>query len=345
MREPRFWQQSRNGSVSLMPRMLAPVAYLWGTAGRIKRYFANTERAAVPIICIGNLTAGGTGKTPVALTIAERLLKSGEAVHFLTRGYGGSEHGPLQVDRTRDTAAHVGDEPLLLAALAPTWVSVDRAEGAAAAARAGATVIIMDDGFQNPSLQKDFSLLVVDAQAGVGNGRLIPAGPMRERMADALKRTNAVLIVGRGHAADGLAARASNSGLPVLRGILRSMDAPDLDNVPVLAYSGIGRPAKFHATLRELHADIVGIENFSDHHNFTEGDARKLLIRAQDLKARLITTEKDYVRLLGAKEGSARERLREASQTVPIRALVDNLPLLETLIKDAIALARRPARR
>ena len=345
MREPRFWQQSRNGSVSLMPRLLAPVAYLWGAAGRIKRYFARPEQAAVPIICIGNLTAGGTGKTPIALTIAERLIQSGEAVHFLTRGYGGNEHGPLQVDRTRDTAAHVGDEPLLLAALAPTWVSVDRAEGAAAAARAGASVIIMDDGFQNPSLHKDFSLLVVDAQAGVGNGRLIPAGPMRERMADALKRTNAVLIVGRGHAADGLAARASNSGLPVLRGILRPTDAPDLDNVPVLAYSGIGRPAKFHATLRELHADIVGIENFPDHHNFTEGDARKLLVKAQDLKARLITTEKDYVRLLGVKEGSARERLREASQTVPIRALVDNLPLLETLIKDAIALARRPARR
>jgi len=329
----------------MMPRLLAPVAYLWGTAGRFKRYFAKPERAAVPIICIGNLTAGGTGKTPIALTLAERLIKSGEAVHFLTRGYGGSEHGPLQVDLTRDTAVHVGDEPLLLAALAPTWVSSDRAEGAAAAARAGASVILMDDGFQNPSLHKDFSLLVVDAQAGIGNGRLIPAGPMRERMSDALKRTNAVLIVGRGHAADGLAARASNSGLPVLRGILRPTDAPDLDNVPVLAYAGIGRPAKFHATLRELHADLVGIENFPDHHMFTEAEARKLLVRAQDLKARLVTTEKDYVRLLGAKEGSARERLRDATQTVPIRALIDNLPLLETLIKDAIALARRPARR
>lgn len=345
MREPRFWQHPRSGQMSLIPSLLAPIAYLWGAVGRMRHYFGRPEQAAVPIICIGNLTAGGTGKTPIALTLADRLIKSGENVHFLTRGYGGSEHGPLQVDLTRDTAAHVGDEPLLLAALAPAWVSVDRAEGAAAAARAGASVIIMDDGFQNPSLIKDFSLLVVDAQAGVGNGRLIPAGPMRERMSDALKRSNAVMIVGRGHAADGLAARAGNSALPVFRGILRAKDAPDLDNVPVLAYSGIGRPEKFHATLRELHADLVGTENFPDHHMFTEADARKLLIKARDLQARLVTTEKDLVRLFGAGEGSARMRLREASETVPIRVLIDNLPALDALIRDAIALARRPARR
>jgi tetraacyldisaccharide 4'-kinase len=344
MREPGFWHDPRS-NISLTSRLLTPLAYLWGAAGRIKRYFAHPEQAAVPIICIGNLTAGGTGKTPLALTLAERLIAAGEQVHFLTRGYGGKEHGPLQVDPARDTAAHVGDEPLLLAALAPTWVSIDRAEGAAAAARAGASLIIMDDGFQNPSLNKNFSLLVVDAQAGLGNGRLIPAGPMRERVADALKRSHAVMIVGRGHAADGLAARASNTGLPVFRCILRAKGAPDLDNVPVLAYSGIGRPAKFHATLRELHADLVGIENFADHHMYSESDARKLLVRAQDLKARLVTTEKDHVRLIGAAEGSARARLRAASQTVPIRALIDNLSGLEALVRDAIALARHPARR
>lgn len=345
MREPRFWQHARSGHVSVFPSLLAPAAWLWGAAGRLRRHYATPEQASVPIICIGNLSAGGTGKTPLALTLAERLIKSGEIVHFLTRGYGGREHGPLRVDPARDTAVDVGDEPLLLAAVAPTWVSVDRAEGAAAAARAGARLIIMDDGFQNPSLVKDLSLLVVDAHAGLGNGRLIPAGPLRERVADALARTGAVVIVGRGHAADGLAARARNRALPVFRAILRARPAPEFDGLPVLAFAGIGRPEKFYATLRELHADIVATQDFPDHHMFSESDAQSLLVRARDLKATLVTTEKDRVRLLHAPEGSARARLRDAVKTVSIRALVGDFSAFETLIRDAVAAARHPARR
>lgn len=328
----------------MIPRLLAPIAYFWGLAGRLRRAFAQPARAEVPVICIGNLTVGGTGKTPLALTLAERLIRSGEVVHFLTRGYGGSEHGPLRVDLTRDTAANVGDEPLLLAELAPTWVAVDRAKGAEAAVRAGASLIIMDDGFQNPSLAKDFSLLVVDAHAGLGNARLVPAGPLRERMSDALKRTSAVMIVGRGHAADRIAARALNSALPVFRSILRAKNAPDLDGKPVLAFAGIGRPDKFYATLRELHADILASEDFPDHHMFTEADAQRLLVKARGLKATLVTTEKDRVRLFGAPEGSARARLRDAALTVPVRALIDELPTLEALISDAVAQTRRLAR-
>jgi tetraacyldisaccharide 4'-kinase len=345
MREPRFWQHPRAGRVSVFPSLLAPAAWAWGAAGRIRRHYAKAERAAVPVVCIGNLSAGGTGKTPLAITLAERFIKSGEAVHFLTRGYGGRERGPLRVDLTRDTASDVGDEPLLLAAVAPTWVSADRPEGAAAAARAGATLIIMDDGFQNPSLEKDISLLVVDAHYGLGNGRLIPAGPLRERVADALARTGAVVIVGRGHAADGLAARARNRALPVFRAILRARPAPEFDGLAVLAFAGIGRPEKFHATLRELHADIVATENFPDHHMFGESDAHRLLVRARDLGATLVTTEKDRVRLLHAPSGSARARLRDAVKTVSVRALIDDFGTFETLIRDAIVAARRPARR
>ncbi|HEY4344204.1 MAG TPA: tetraacyldisaccharide 4'-kinase [Parvibaculum sp.] len=341
MREPRFWQHPRAGEVSILPSLLAPAAYLWGAAGRIRRHYATPERAAVPIICVGNLSAGGTGKTPLALTLAERLIESGEAVHFLTRGYGGREHGPLRVDLARDTAVDVGDEPLLLAAVAPTWVSADRTEGAAAAARAGAQLIIMDDGFQNPSLEKDVSLLVVDAHFGLGNGRLIPAGPLRERAADALARTSAVVIVGRGHAADDLAARARNRALPVFRAILRARPAPELDGLPVLAFAGIGRPEKFYATLRELHADVLATESFPDHHMFSEADAQALLVRARDLNATLATTEKDRVRLLHAPEGSARARLRDTVKTVGIRALIDDFAAFETLIRDAVAAARR----
>jgi tetraacyldisaccharide 4'-kinase len=345
MREPAFWQQRRNGGYSIMPSLLAPVAYLWGAGGRLQRHFTRTEKAPVPVICIGNLTAGGTGKTPIALTLAERFIKSGEAVYFLTRGYGGSEHGPLRVDLTRDTAENVGDEPLLLAAIAPTWVASDRVEGAAAAARGGAKLIIMDDGFQNPSLHKNFSLLVIDAQAGIGNARLIPAGPLRERVSDALARASAVVIVGRGHAADRLAARARNSALPVFRAILRAKNPPDLDGKAVMAFSGIGRPAKFYATLKELHAVLVGVQDFPDHHMFTESDAQKLMVRARDLGAILVTTEKDRVRLLAAPAGSARARLRDIVTTVPVRALIEDLPALEALIRDAVAQARHPARR
>ncbi|MDO8290039.1 MAG: tetraacyldisaccharide 4'-kinase [Parvibaculum sp.] len=345
MREPNFWKLRRDGGFSIFPSLLSPVAYIWGAAGRIKRYYARPEIAAVPVICIGNLTAGGTGKTPLALTLAERLISAGEVVHFLTRGYGGSEHGPLQVDLTRDTAKNVGDEPLLLARLAPTWVAVDRAEGAAAAARAGARVIIMDDGFQNPSLHKDFSLLVVDAHAGLGNGKIIPAGPMRERLDDALKRTSAVMIVGRGHAADSLAARARNQALPVFRAILRAKNAPDLDNKTVFAFSGIGRPEKFITTLQELHAVIAGVAEYPDHHMFSEADAQKILLKARELSAMIVTTEKDHVRLQSAPVGSARARLRDTAVSVPVRALIDDQAGLEALIGEAILHARHPKRR
>jgi tetraacyldisaccharide 4'-kinase len=341
MREPRFWRQPRAGEFMLLPHLLAPASWLYGLAGRLRHRTARPERPAVPVICIGNLTAGGTGKTPIAMALAERLIKAGETVHFLTRGYGGREHGPLHVDPARDKASDVGDEPLLLAAVAPTWVSTDRGEGAAAAARAGAGVIIMDDGLQNPTICKDFSILVVDAVTGLGNGRLIPAGPLRERAADALSRTGAIVKVGRGHAADGLIARGGNRAIPDFKAILRPSPAPELDGAPVLAFAGIGRPEKFYATLRELHADIVGAESFADHHMFSERDAQRLLIRARDLGAVPVTTEKDRVRLLHAPMGSHRARLRDEARTVTVRALIDDFDRLEALVRDAIAAARR----
>lgn len=343
MREPRFWQAPRAGEIHILPRLLAPAAFVYGVAGRLRQRFAKPEHAAVPVICIGNITVGGTGKTPLALTLAERFIRQGETVHFLTRGYGGTEEGPLRVDPAKHTAREVGDEPLLLAAVAPTWVSADRAEGAAAAVRDGAKLILMDDGLQNPALRKDFSILVVDAQTGLGNGRLIPAGPLRERMDAALSRVGAIVIVGRGHAADRLAARARARAIPVFRAILRAAPAPELDGLPVLAFAGIGRPEKFYATLRELHADIVGTENFSDHHMFGEREALNLLLRARDLNATLITTEKDMARLHASPAGTACARLRDCVKTVTVRALIDDFAAFEALLRDQIALARSRA--
>lgn len=341
MHEPRFWRQAPAGTLPILPRLLAPAAYVYGLAGRMRRQFTRAERAGAPVICIGNISAGGSGKTPVALALATHFIAKGEAVHFLTRGYGGREKGPHRVDPSTDDAARVGDEPLLLAAVAPTWVSSDRVQGAAAAVEAGAKLIIMDDGFQNPALEKDFSILIVDAATGLGNGRLIPAGPLRERMGDALSRANAVIKIGRGHAADGLAARARAHAIPVFKAILRPAPAPELDGLPVIAFAGIGRPEKFFATLRELHAEIVASESHADHHMYSEREAAALLQRARDLKAALVTTEKDRVRLLGAPEGSARAQLRDAVKTVTIGALIDDFQTLEALLAEQIRIARR----
>ncbi|MEQ9798242.1 tetraacyldisaccharide 4'-kinase [Parvibaculum sp.] len=341
MREPGFWYPARRGTVPAVARLLAPAGYVYGVAGRMKRRMTKPERAAVPVVCIGNITAGGAGKTPVAMTVAERLAAKGEHVHFLTRGYGGRERGPIRVDPAHHGAADVGDEPLLLAAVAPTWVAADRPEGAAAAVRGGAGLVVMDDGFQNPSLAKDFSILVVDAAAGIGNGRLVPSGPLRERVDDALARANAIVLTGRGHAGDGIAARARARGIPVFNAIVRPPAPADFGDGPFLAFAGIGRPEKFFATLRELGAEVAETVSFADHHMYRENDAVRLLVRARELGARLITTEKDAARLSHAPSASARARLAGAALTLPVRALVADIDTLMSLISDAVTRARR----
>lgn len=341
MREPGFWYPPRRGTVPAAARLLSPAGFFYGLAGRLRRRTSKQEQAAVPVVCIGNITAGGAGKTPVAMTIAERLAAKGERIHFLTRGYGGREQGPIRVDPAHHGASDVGDEPLLLAAVAPTWVAANRPEGAAAAVRGGAGLIVMDDGFQNPSLAKDFSILVVDAAAGIGNGRLVPAGPLRERVDDALARANALVLTGRGHAGDGIAARARARGLPVFNSIVRPPAPADLGDGPFLAFAGIGRPEKFFGTLRELGAEIAETVAFADHHMYRENDAVRLLVRARELGARLITTEKDAARLTHAPAASARFRLAEAALRLPVRALVADIDSLMSLISDAVARARR----
>lgn len=341
MREPGFWYPVRRASSPLPARLLAPAGYVYGLAGRLRRAWVAPERAAVPVICVGNITAGGAGKTPVALTLARRLIAKGEAVHFLTRGYGGREQGPIRVDPLHHDADAVGDEPLLLAGQAPTWVSADRPEGAAAAVRGGAGLIVMDDGFQNPGLAKDFSILVVDAATGLGNGRLLPAGPLRERVDDALARTNAIVLTGRGHAGDGIAARARARGLPVFNAIVRPATPPDFGAGPLLAFAGIGRPEKFFQTLRDLGAELAETVSFPDHHIFRENDAVRLMVRARELGARLITTEKDGARLLHAPVASARFRLSEAAMRLPVEALIANIDTLMALVTDAVTRARR----
>ncbi|MBW8728376.1 MAG: tetraacyldisaccharide 4'-kinase [Inquilinus limosus] len=293
MKTPGFWYRPRATPAAWL---LAPAGAVYDAASRLRRALATPQHAPVPVVCIGNLVAGGAGKTPVALALGRRLAEIGIDVHFLSRGHGGSLAGPVRVDPGRHSAAEVGDEPLLLARAAPAWVSRDRPAGARAAAAAGARLILMDDGFQNPSLAKDLSLLVVDG-SGFGNGLILPAGPLRERPADGLKRADALVVMGPDRA--GIAALAARHRLPALgaRLVPSPEDAARLRGRKVLAFAGIGRPEKFFATLAELGAEVVTRIPFPDHHAYTPDEVMRLVETAQERQAVPVTTEKDLVRL------------------------------------------------
>ncbi len=292
MRAPDFWRRP-----GLLSTLLAPMALAYGAAGRLRFAAGRPWRAPVPVLCVGNLIAGGTGKTPVALSLAVRLQKRRVDVHFLTRGHGGSAAGPLAVDPRRHGSHEVGDEALLLARCASTWVARDRVLGCRAAVAAGAEAIIMDDGFQNPSLAKDISLVVVDGGYGFGNGRLIPAGPLREPVEIGLERAQALIIIGADEygVVDGRAA-------PPARGVLWAHVKPGpealgLTGRPVVAFAGIGRPEKFFNTLRDIGCHVRATHAFSDHYPFGKGEIEPLRRQADDLGAVLVTTAKDAVRL------------------------------------------------
>lgn len=279
--------------------MLAPLALLYESISRLNGWLTTPMPSPVPVLCVGNLVAGGAGKTPTAISLARDLMARGVAVHFLTRGYGGRLSGPVLVDLARHTSADVGDEALLLARVAPTWIGADRRVTAHRAAETGAALVIMDDGFQNPSLRKDWSLVVIDGAVGLGNGRIIPAGPLREDPARALARANAVLIMGED--ACGVADRISSlapRGLPILAARLEpDVTAVKLAGKRVFAFAGIARPEKFFASLRAAGCEIVGSRAFPDHHPFRTSELTALGEAARAAGAILVTTEKDRVRL------------------------------------------------
>ena len=290
MRAPEFWAED-----GALPRLLDPLGRLYGLAGRARRLCITPQPAPVPAICVGNLTVGGAGKTPVALALAARLLAAGERPHLVTRGYGGRARGPLRVDPTRHDSLLVGDEALLLAALAPTWVARDRLAGARAAAAAGANIVILDDGLQNPRFAPDLAFVVIDGDYGFGNGRLLPAGPLREPVAAGLGRAHAAIRLGGGASGK---ARPLLAGLPCLAAELRpTADAPPLAGRLVLAFAGIGRPQKLFATLRKAGAVLVDGVAFPDHHRYRRAEVERLLAQAARVGAMCVTTAKDAVRL------------------------------------------------
>ena len=324
MREPAFWWRKPG----LASGLLAPAAACYGAIAA-RRLAQDGACAGVPVICVGNFTLGGAGKTPTAITLARMLHDGGERAVCLSRGYGGSVPGPKLVDAHADMAAQVGDEALLLAQAAPTVVARDRVAGARAARAAGATVIVMDDGLQNALLAKDFTLAVVDARRGIGNGRVFPAGPLRAPLAAQLKRSDAFLVVGDGEAARGVIAAAPQ--LPVFHGRLQPDAAAvtALHGRNVLAFAGIGDPDKFFATAAAAGIAVTERRTFADHHRFSAEEAAQLVMQAEHGGMALLTTEKDRARMTGEPALAA---LAEKAHVLPVTMVVEEADALRRLV-------------
>jgi tetraacyldisaccharide 4'-kinase len=325
MREPAFWWQ---------PGIYGIVAAL--------RMQSTGDSAGVPVICVGNFTVGGAGKTPAALAVGRLLLAAHQRLFFLSRGYGGRLAGPVRVDPAVHTAAAVGDEPLLLARLAPTIVARDRVAGAAAARRSGASVIVMDDGFQNPALSKDLSILLVDGRRGVGNGRVIPAGPLRAPLETQVRHAHAVVFVGPSDNTAAIMGRARRHNAAIYHARLE----PDPDTVAalkgreVLAFAGIGDPEKFFITLAEAGISVAERVRFADHHRYTAAEARGLLARADADNLMLLTTEKDLVRLSGKRRLAA---LAARTNPLPVQLVIEEADAFRDMVLKVLSRRGAPA--
>jgi tetraacyldisaccharide 4'-kinase len=331
MRDPEFWWTEG----SLAARLLQPAALIYGAvaASRMRK---PGSRAGVPVICVGNFTLGGAGKTPTAIAIARMIGEMGERPFFLTRGYGGKEAGPLKVDPAKHRAADVGDEPLLLARHAPVIVAHDRVQGAKLAQDEGASAIVMDDGLQNPSLHKDLGLAVVDARRGLGNASVFPAGPLRAPLKEQMGMIRALLWIGeRPQRAAPAIEEARARRIPILQGQLK-LDTGALKALgrkKVLAFAGIGDPEKFFSALAAAEVEAVIEENFPDHHPYSAEDARRLLARCDERGLVPVTTEKDLVRLSGDPDLA---KLAARARAIPARLEFQDEKPLRGLIESAL---------
>jgi tetraacyldisaccharide 4'-kinase len=327
MREPDFWWRPGKGS------FLMPLAAIYGAVAAM-RLQASGQRAGLPVICLGNLTVGGAGKTPAAIAVVQLLHAAHQRPFFLSRGYGGQLAGPVRVNAALHRARDVGDEPLLLTRLAPTIVARDRVAGAKFAQFAGASVVVMDDGLQNASLAKDLSIIVVDGRRGIGNGHIIPAGPLRAPLGLQLDRAQAVIVVGPPDGAAAVVERARRQRLAIFHGRLE----PDrgviaaIGRRKALAFAGIGDPEKFFATLAGAGIDVAERAGFPDHHRYTAVEAADLIARAQAKSLILVTTEKDAMRMAGEPQLDA---LAARASALPVRLVIEEVDLFRQMLLQA----------
>lgn len=332
MRPPQFWFNPPQAP-GVMARVLHPLSILWRFASDRRQAKGRHERVSVPVICVGNINVGGTGKTPTVIKLLMLFNEMDVQAHVVSKGYGGSIEGPLRVDEVDHTASDVGDEPLLLAAFGPTWVAKDRAAGAKAAIGAGAQVIILDDGMQNPDLAKDFTLMVVDAGVGFGNERLLPAGPLRQSIDDGMVVADMLLSIGSDRQQKRFATQVSGRvRVPHVKGALEPLQTGMLwHDLRAFAFAGIGRPKKFFDTLRDTGANVVATRSFGDHETLSPTLLRRMETEAAQMGAQMVTTEKDAVRLP--------KEWRHKVITLPVRLeLRDEAVLkgaLEALMADA----------
>lgn len=327
---PSFWYEKPN----LQAWLLWPLSIAYNRAATLKMFSAPSAAVEAPVLCIGNFVAGGGGKTPTSLALVNALKARGYKPGFLSRGYGGRINSATIVDVSKYNALDVGDEPLLLAKEATTVISADRIAGARLLVESGCDFVVMDDGFQNPSLQKDYSLVVVDSRRGIGNGFTIPAGPLRVAVESQLIKADAVLIVGDDTGADQIIRQTARSGRPVYHSKL-VMDKPSQwKKRSVIAFAGIADPEKFFESLRRVGANLTQIRPFGDHHYFHKDEISELLDRAKLMNSELVTTAKDYVRLLGM--GKDHEKLAEQTSVVHVKLKFEDKNTMNIIIDKAL---------
>jgi tetraacyldisaccharide 4'-kinase len=334
VREPAFWYRPP----SVISRLLMPLGAVYGLVAGWRMQSGGFD-AGIPIICVGSYHAGGAGKTPMVLALTKLLRDLGETPVVLSRGYGGKWQGPVKVDPERHVAANVGDEPLMLALTVPVVIARDRVGGVALARSQGPSVILMDDGFQNPAISKDTSIIVIDGDRGLGNGCVFPAGPLRAPLPPQLARTDALIVIGDGTAARAVATAIAAQVRPVLSAHLKpdAASLAQLDGKCVLAFAGIGDPARFFRTLRSAGVDVARERVFTDHHPFSREEIEALIAEAKRDRLTLVTTEKDLARLRGA-EGIAASARDIAAFAVTLE--FDDAARLRSFVTDQLFKAR-----
>lgn len=331
---PPFWW-TKTGWQAIC---LYPLSFVYGRVSGAILQHRRRHPLSVPVICVGNFTVGGAGKTPTAIAIARAAKARGLSPGFLSRGYGGSLDVTTVVDPHHHRSTAVGDEPLLLAREALTVISRRRVAGAEKLVAEGADLIIMDDGFQSARLHVDYALIVIDSMRGIGNGWVVPSGPVRAPIPVQMRHLDAILKVGKGDAADQFVRQASRSGKPVLVANVMPQSGGDLSGKSVLAYAGIADPRKFYRTLEELGAVIADRQDFPDHHHLADDEISDLLARSEKQGLQLVTTAKDSVRLAGG-HGRAAE-LHEKSKVVDVDMVFDDPKAPDLIIDRAIEACR-----